>query len=220
MRMDFEQARFNMVEQQIRPWKVLDQDVLDALMLVKRERFVAPERQALAFAEVALPIGCGQTMLPPVIEAKVMQALRLKATDSVLEIGAGSGYMAALLASRAEWVRTLEIDPVLARLAQDNLARSEVDNVIVEQADGAEGWPERAPYDAIVASGGVAAIPQSWREQLKVGGRLFAFVGSAPVMHARLVTRVADDAYSEETLFETLVPALRMGRKPGSPFLL
>jgi protein-L-isoaspartate(D-aspartate) O-methyltransferase len=217
--MDFEQARFNMVEQQIRPWEVLDQDVLDALMLIKRERFVAPAQQALAFAEVELPIGGGQTMLEPAIEAKVMQAVRLKSTDSVLEIGAGSGFMAALLATRAEWVRTLEIDPALARLAQDNLARNEVDNVIVEQADGANGWPERAPYDVIVASGGVETIPQAWLDQLKVGGRLFAFVGTAPMMCARLVTRTGETDYSEETLFETLVPALRLSAKPGAHFV-
>lgn len=217
--MDFEQARFNMVEQQIRPWEVLDQDVLDALMLIKREQFVAPTQQALAFADVELPIGGGQSMLSPAIEAKVMQAVHLKSTDSVLEIGAGSGFMAALLATRAEWVRTLEIDPELARLAQENLARNEVDNVIVEQADGADGWPERAPYDVIVASGAVEAIPQAWLDQLKVGGRLFAFVGTAPVMRARLVTRTAEDAYSEDNLFETLVPALRMHVKAGAHFV-
>lgn len=216
--MDFEQARFNMVEQQIRPWDVLDQDVLESLMLVKRELFVAPEQQALAFAETELPIGKGQTMWEPKIEGKAMQALRIKSTDSVLEIGTGSGFMAALMATRAEWVRTLEIDRDLARKAHDNLVRVGVDNVIVEEADGSAGWPERAPYDVILASGAVEEIPQAWRDQLKPGGRLFAFVGKAPAMVATLVTRHADGSFMTESLFEYVVPALRMAQKPGSKF--
>lgn len=216
--MDFEQARFNMVEQQIRPWEVLDQDVLESLMLVKRELFVASEQQELAFAEVELPIGKGQKMWEPKVEGKAMQALRLKSTDSVLEIGTGSGFMAALLATRAEWVRTLEIDRDLARKAHDNLVRAGVDNVIVEEADGTHGWPERAPYDAILASGAVSEIPQAWLDQLKPGGRLFAFVGQAPVMAGTLVTRNADGSYTSESLFEYAVQPLRIAEKPGSKF--
>ena len=217
--MDFEQARFNMVEQQIRPWNVLDQDVLESLMLVKRELFVAPAQQALAFADVELPIGKGQAMLAPKIEGKVMQALRLKPTDSVLEIGAGSGFMAALMATRCEWVRTLEIDRELAHLAHDNLVRAGIDNVIVEEADGMAGWPERAPYDVIVASGAVEAIPQAWKDQMKTGGRLFAFVGRTPMMRAVLLVRDADGNFSEENIFETLVPALKAEAKAGEHFV-
>lgn len=216
--MDFEQARFNMVEQQIRPWGVLDQDVLDALMHVNREYFVPEAQQALAFADIEMPIAKGQTMLTPKIEARVMQAVSLKDSDSVLEIGTGSGFMAALLAERAEWVRTLEIDRELAQLAHDNLQRNDVDNVIVEEADGMDGWPARAPYDVIVASGAVRSIPQAWRDQLKIGGRLFAFVGVAPVMQARLVTRMAENAFSEETVFETVVPALKASAKANENF--
>ncbi|MEC5398175.1 protein-L-isoaspartate O-methyltransferase family protein [Uliginosibacterium sp. H1] len=207
--MDFEQARFNMVEQQIRTWEVLDQDVLDTLMVVKREYFVPEAHRSLAFGDIEIPIGSGQVMLTPVIEAKALQALAPKHADSVLEVGSGSGYMAALLASRAEWVRSIEIDPALARLAADNLARNGVENVIVEEGDGLLGLPDRAPFDLILLSGGVRDIPQGLLEQLKVGGRLFAFVGSAPVMIGTLVTRRAENAWDSENLFDTLVPMLR-----------
>lgn len=207
--MNFEKARFNMVEQQIRPWEVLDQNVLDLLMTVRREEFVPASHRELAFAEVEIPIGCGQVMLKPVIEGKIMQALRIEKTDSVLEIGAGSGYFAALLAARAEWVRTVEIECALVKLASENLARNGVDNVVVVQGDGVDGWAERAPYDVIVVSGGLPFVPQALLEQLKVGGRLFAFVGEAPVMKARLITCEAEGRFRTEDLFETVVPMLK-----------
>lgn len=207
--MNFEKARFNMVEQQIRPWEVLDQDVLDLLMTVKREEFVPAAYRDLAFTEVEIPIGCGQVMLKPVIEGKVLQALRVAKSDAVLEIGTGSGYFAALLAARAEWVRTIEIEPELVKLAGDNLARNGVENVVVVQGDGIGGWPERAPYDVIVVSGGLPFVPQALLEQLRVGGRLFAFVGEAPVMKARLVTCEAEGRFRTEDIFETVVPMLK-----------
>ena len=207
--MNFEQARFNMVEQQIRPWEVLDQDVLDLLMTVKREEFVPAAYRELAFTEVEIPIGCGQVMLKPVIEGKVLQALRLAKSDSVLEVGTGSGYFAALLAARTEWVRTIEIEPELVKLAGANLARNGVENVVVVQGDGIGGWAERAPYDVIVVSGGLPFVPQALLEQLKVGGRLFAFVGEAPVMKARLVTCEAEGRFRTEDIFETVVPMLK-----------
>ena len=207
--MNFEQARFNMVEQQIRPWEVLDQDVLDLLMTVKREEFVPAVYRDLAFTEVEIPIGCGQVMLKPVIEGKVLQALRLGKSDSVLEVGTGSGYFAALLAARTEWVRTIEIEPELVKLASANLARNGVENVVVVQGDGIGGWAERAPYDVIVVSGGLPFVPQALLEQLKVGGRLFAFVGEAPVMKARLVTCEAEGRFRTEDIFETVVPMLK-----------
>ena len=206
--MNFEKARFNMVEQQIRPWEVLDQDVLDLLMTVKREEFVPAAYRDLAFTEVEIPIGCGQVMLKPVIEGKVLQALRLGKADSVLEIGTGSGYFAALLAARTEWVRTIEIEPELVKLASANLARNGVENVVVVQGDGIGGWAERAPYDVIVVSGGLPFVPQALLEQLKVGGRLFAFVGEAPVMKARLITCEAEGRFRTEDVFETVVPML------------
>ena len=207
--MNFEKARFNMVEQQIRPWEVLDQDVLDLLMTVKREEFVPAAYRDLAFTEVEIPIGCGQVMLKPVIEGKVLQALRLGKADSVLEVGTGSGYFAALLAARTEWVRTIELEPELVKLAGANLARNGVENVVVVQGDGIAGWAERAPYDVIVVSGGLPFVPQALLEQLKVGGRLFAFVGEAPVMKARLVTCEAEGRFRTEDIFETVVPMLK-----------
>ena len=206
--MNFEKARFNMVEQQIRPWDVLDTDVLDLLMSVRREEFVPASARALAFADVEIPIGCGQVMLKPVIEGKILQALQLKKSDSVLEVGAGSGYFAALLAARTEWVRTIDIEPALVKLANENLARYGVENVIVEDGNAAGGWPSRAPYDVIVVSGGLPFLPQSLLAQLKVGGRLFAFVGEAPVMKARLITCEAEGRFRTEDVFETVVPML------------
>lgn len=207
--MNFERARFNMVEQQVRPWEVLDNDVLDLMMTVKREEFVPAAHKALAFSETEIPIGCGQVMLKPVIEGKLLQALQVKRSDQVLEVGAGSGFFAALLAARAEWVRSIEIEPQLAALAHDNLVRNGVQNVIVEEGDGAQGWASRAPYDLIVLSGGVPVLAHSLLEQLKVGGRLFAFVGEAPLMSARLISCVAEGQFRTEELFETLVPQLR-----------
>jgi protein-L-isoaspartate(D-aspartate) O-methyltransferase len=207
--MNYEQARFNMVEQQIRTWEVLDQDVLDLLMAVRREEFVPPAHRNLAFADIEIPIGCGQVMLKPAIEGKVLQALKLNRSDSVLEIGAGSGYFAALLAARTDWVRSIDIEPELVKLASENLDRYGVQNVTVKEADGALGLPCRAPYDAIVISGGVPVVPQAVLEQLKVGGRLFAFVGEAPVMKARLITCIGEGQFRTEDVFETLVPMLK-----------
>lgn len=206
--MDFEQARFKMIEQQIRPWDVLDPAVLDLLSVVRREDFVPPALKDLAFADMELPIGKGQTMLAPKIEARMLQELAVKKTDVVLEIGSGSGYMAALLASKAEYVVSIEIDPDLAQMAERNLARAGIANVSVEVGDGARGWAEQAPYDVIVISGSLPELPEEFPAQLKVGGRLLAIVGEAPVMTVQLVTRTDDDAWSRIKLFETVVAPL------------
>ena len=206
--MNIEQARFNMIEQQIRPWEVLDQQVLDLLFVVKREDFAPAAYRNLAFADMEIPIGSGQIMLAPKIEAKMMQELGIKKTDKVLEIGTGSGYMAALLAARAEHVITVEIRPEIAAFAKDNLERAGVSNVAVEVGNGVDGWSARGPYDAIVVSGSVPAVSPSLLKQLRVGGRMTVIVGEAPVMEAQLITCTAEGTYNTVNLFETVIPAL------------
>ncbi|PKO45932.1 MAG: protein-L-isoaspartate O-methyltransferase [Betaproteobacteria bacterium HGW-Betaproteobacteria-4] len=193
--MNIEQARFNMIEQQIRPWDVLDPQVLDAY-------------RNLAFADMEIPLGDGQMMLAPKIEAKMLQELGLKKTDKVLEIGTGSGYMAALLAARSEHVVTVECRPALVDIAKQNLERAGVTNVTIELGDGANGWSPRGPYDAIVVSGAIPAVPDALLKQLRVGGRLAVVVGEAPVMEAQLITCTADGIYNTVNLFETVIPAL------------
>lgn len=207
--MNFEKARFNMVEQQIRPWEVLDFDVLDLLMSVRREEFVPEAYKSLALSEAEIPLGHGASMLIPVIEGKILQAIQVKRSDKVLEVGAGSGYFAALLAARADWVRTVEIEPALVTMAHENLKRYGVENVIVEEGDAVRGWPSNAPYDLIVVSGGVPFIPETLLQQLKVGGRLFAFVGEPQLMTATLVTQVSEGNFRTESLFENAVPMMR-----------
>lgn len=206
--MNIEQARFNMIEQQIRPWEVLDQQVLDLLFVVKREDFAPAAYRNLAFADMEIPIGSGQIMLAPKIEAKMMQELGIKKTDKVLEIGTGSGYMAALLAARAEHVISVEIRPEIAAFAKENLERAGVSNVTVEVGNGVDGWSARGPYDAIVVSGSVPTVSPSLLKQLRVGGRMTVIVGEAPVMEEQLITCTAEGTYNTVNLFETVIPAL------------
>lgn len=177
--MNIEQARFNMIEQQIRPWDVLDQDVLNLLSIVKRENFVPAAYRNIAFADLEIPLPAGQHMLFPRVEARVLQELAVKKHEVVLEIGAGSGYMAALLAARGRSVTTVEIEPELAKLAAENLTANGVSNAQVELGDGARGWKEGETYDVICVSGGLPVMPQEFLDQLKIGGRLAAFVGGA-----------------------------------------
>ncbi len=217
--MNIEQARFNMIEQQIRPWEVLDQEVLDLLFVVKREDFVPPAYRNLAFADMEIPIGSGQVMLAPRVEARLMQELGIRQTDKVLEIGTGSGYMAALLAARANHVVTVESRPEIADFARQNLERAGVANVTIEIGDGANGWPQRGLYDAIIVSGALPSLPDVLLKQLRLGGRLAAIVGEAPVMEAQLVTCSAEGVYNTVNLFETVVPKLDSGNaKPGFSF--
>ena len=212
-KMDMEEARFNMIEQQIRPWEVLDPEVLELLSTVKREDFVSPSHRMLAFADIELPIGNGQTMLQPKIEARILQQLAIKNTDVVLEVGTGSGYMAALLASKAENVYTVEIDPFLAASARENLQKAGVANVLVETGDASEGWPKHGPFDVIVISGSLPELPEQFLQQLKIGGRLAVFVGEPPAMQARIVTRTGDTAFNTINLFETVVAPLSTARQ-------
>ena len=210
--MNFEQARFNMIEQQIRPWEVLDPLVLELLSVVKREDFVPEAHKALAFADLELPLadtpGVGQTMLVPRMEARMLQELGVKTKDTVLEIGTGSGYMAALIAAKAEFVYSVEIDPALAGMARENLQRVDVANVSVELGDGAQGWAQQAPYDAIVLSGSTPVLSEALLRQLKIGGRLVAVVGEAPAMQLQLVTRTEENAFNTINVLETVVAPL------------
>jgi len=214
--MNIEQARFNMIEQQIRPWEVLDSQVLDLLFVVKREDFTPPAYRNLAFADLEIPLGNGQSMLAPKIEAKFLQEIGVKKGDKVLEIGTGSGYMAALLAARADHVVTVESRPSLAGIARDNLAKAGVTNVTVEVGNGINGWPARGPYDVIVVSGSLPALPPELLSQLRIGGRLVAIVGTAPVMEAQLVTASAEGVYNTINLFETVVQPLDGVATPSS----
>ncbi len=206
--MDIELARFNMIEQQIRPWNVLDPTVLSLLAVVKREDFVPAAYKDLAFADVEIPLGQGQTMLAPKMDARILQELSIRNTDNVLEIGAGSGYMAALIAAKAEFVHTVEIDPVLVEMARKNLQHAGVVNVSVDLGDGAQGWPPYAPYDVIVLSGSTPVLPDSILRDLKIGGRLVAVVGEAPCMQVQLVTRTDEHAFNTISVFETVVAPL------------
>ena len=215
--MNVEQARFNMIEQQIRPWEVLNQDVLDLLFVIKRENFVPPAHRALAFADMELPLGHGQFMLAPRLEARLLQELAVKNSDRVLEIGTGSGYMAALLAAQAKHVISIERLADLATVAQQNLAQASIDNVTVEIGDGTQGWAQNAPYDVILVSGALPTLPHELLAQLAPGGRLIAIIGQAPAMSVQLITRSDDAAFTTVTLFETVVPVLQ-GMSAGSTF--
>lgn len=214
--MDTELARFNMIEQQIRPWEVLDQGVLSLLSTVRREDFVPGAYRALAFVDMQVPLRedqpHGPCMLEPKVQARLLQELQLQRHEKVLEIGTGSGYMAALLAHRALQVTTLECDPVLVQMARANLQRAGVVNaqvVEVTPARGAGGHPSGAPFDAILLSGSVAQVPRALLQQLRLGGRLAAIVGQEPVMTARLYTRSGEAAWTETDLFDTVAPRLQ-----------
>lgn len=213
--MNIEQARFNMIQQQIRPWDVLDPAVLALLEIVRREDFVPSAYRSLAFVDTEVPLPAGQFMLAPKVEARLLQELKVARHENVLEVGAGSGYMAALLAHRARHVTTLEIVPELAAMATENLKRAAVMNATVKQADGSKGLPDQAPFDVILLSGSVAELPQALLAQLKVGGRLAAIVGQQPVMRATLVTRSSEHGFASVELFDTVAPRLQGFAEPA-----
>jgi protein-L-isoaspartate(D-aspartate) O-methyltransferase len=220
---DFELARFNMIEQQIRPWDVLDLEVLELLSLVRREDFVPMAHKALAFTDMRIPLlqpteqamQQGQCMLEPKVEARMLQDLRVQPHEKVLEVGAGSGYMAALLAHRAQRVVSLELNPELVTMARANLQRAGVNNVEVREADGSKGLPGEAPFDVIVLSGSVAEVPPVLLSQLKVGGRLGAIVGFEPVMRATFITRTGETTYTTSQPWDTLAPRLARFPEPS-----
>lgn len=206
--MNLEQARFNMIEQQIRPWDVLDSQVLQLLAVVKREDFVPAAHRALAFADMEIPLPGGQCMLTPRVEARMLQDLAVRKHEKVLEIGAGSGYMAALLAHKAQRVISLEIIPELAAMARTNLQKAGIHNAEARLGDGSKGIPVEGPFDVIVLSGSVAEIPQSLLANLKVGGRLAAIVGDEPMMRATFITRMAEAAFQTSQPWDTVAPRL------------
>jgi protein-L-isoaspartate(D-aspartate) O-methyltransferase len=213
--MNVEQARFNMIEQQIRPWDVLDPSVLALLAVVKREDFVPAAYRSMAFVDMEVPLPGGQNMLAPKVEARLLQELAPARHERVLEIGAGSGYMAALLAHKSLQVVSYEIRPLLAALARDNLRRGAVVNVEVREGNGSGGDPDGAPYGAIMLSGSVAQVPQALLDQLTVGGRLIAIVGQEPVMRATLFTRTAERQWRSAELFDTVASRLERFEEPS-----
>lgn len=221
--MDFERARYNMIEQQIRPWEVLDQDVLDLLFVVRREDFVPPAWRTLAFADMEIPLAVegrdtGEVMLAPKVEARMLQALAPKKHETVLEIGAGSGYVAALLAHCARRVVSAEIRDDLARFATANLVRAGVSNAAVEHRHGLRAAPG-ADFEAIMVSGSVPFVPETLLDRLTVGGRLVAIVGELPMMTAQRITRVADRQFAAENLFDTVaLPLVDFPKKESFVF--
>ncbi len=219
--MNTELARFNMIEQQIRPWEVLDPAVLQLLAQVRREDFLPAGLRGLAFVDTQVPLlegeAQGPCMLEPKVEARLLQELQLQRHEKVLEIGSGSGFMAALMAHRAMSVFSLECRPALVALARANLQRAGIVNtqvLEVSAAEGARGLPAEGPFDAIVLSGSVAEVPKALLQQLKPGGRLVAVVGQLPIMRARLFTRAAEAAWSDVDLFDTVAPRLEGFAEP------
>jgi protein-L-isoaspartate(D-aspartate) O-methyltransferase len=206
--MNFQQARFNMVEQQIRPWQVLDKDVLAVLSQVQRELFVPTAYQALAYTDIEVPLSHGQCMVPPRIDARLMHDLHLQGHEKVLEIGTGSGYLTALLAARAQCVISLEVNAELAAAARSNLQRAGVGNAEVRVADGSHGLAADGPFDAIVLGGSVAEVPQALLDQLAIGGQLIAVVGSDITMSATRFTRSSTTHWDSVKLWDTQLPAL------------
>ncbi|MSP87042.1 MAG: protein-L-isoaspartate O-methyltransferase [Methylotenera sp.] len=201
-------ARFNMIEQQIRTWEVLDPVVLDLFNEVPREHFVAEAQLGLAFADVELPIGHGQTMLSPKIEGKILQALNVKKTDKVLLVGTGSGYLTALIATLAAHVHAVEIQEELSAIAKIRLQKHNIRNVTLHIADAVNGYASEAPYDVIVFSGSLPMHPSAAEQMLNIGGRMFSVVGELPIMQAMLTQRVGVGVCRQETLFETCLPPL------------
>jgi protein-L-isoaspartate(D-aspartate) O-methyltransferase len=213
--MDIEQTRFNMVEQQIRPWDVLDPKVLDLLFKLKREDFVPPVYQSLAFVDMEIPLGHGELMWPPRLEARTLQALQVQSHERVLEVGTGSGYLTALLAAQAAMVVTVELHDDLHAEAARKFAAHGLTNIETRQGDAARDWPQDGQFDVIVLTGSSPLLPEAYLQRLNTGGRLFAIVGEAPVMSARLLTCVSSGAYRTDVLFETVVKPMVNALEPA-----
>jgi protein-L-isoaspartate(D-aspartate) O-methyltransferase len=208
MRMNYEQARINMIEQQIRTWEVLDQGVLDLLSEVHREEFIPDPYKPLALADINVPLNHGEVTMTPKLEARVIQSLDIRPDDKILEIGTGCGYFTALLAKSGKVVYSIDIYEDFTHYAGQVLAAHRITNVQLFTGDGLGGWPQEAPYDVIAVTGSIPVYTPLYEQQLAVGGRLFVIVGESPIMEACLVTRVGQDEWSRESLFETDLPPL------------
>ena len=206
--MDYETARANMIEQQIRPWNVLEMQTLDALGALRREDFVPVEHRDLAFADVQIPLADGEVMLEPKLSARMMEALHLQPTDHVLEIGTGSGYLTALLALVSKHVTSVEINSALLQFGQRNLGMAGIDNATVVEGDGHAGWGEAGEYDAILIGGSLPVVSSIWFDKLKPGGRLVVIEGREPAMQAVRYTKTGANV-KRESLFETWAPRLK-----------
>ena len=206
--MNFEQARLNMIEQQIRPWEVLDQKVLDLIARLHREDFIPEDYRSLALADTQLPLTHGQCTMTPKMEARLLQALDMHKDDRALEIGTGCAYLTALLAASAGHVTSVDIYPEFTQQAAAKLARYRIDNATLETGDAVHGWSKNSPYEVIAVTGSVPVLETCFQEQLSHGGRLFVIVGVSPVMEAMLITRLGAQEWSREVLFETDLPAL------------
>lgn len=212
--LDMEQARFNMIEQQIRPCEVLDPRILELLKHVRRENYVPKEMRGMAFMDLEIPLGYGTSMWQPKLEARTLQELHLSRTDKVLEVGTGSGYLTSLLSMQAGHVTSVEIVPELSAMAKQHLHAHHRDNVQLEIGDAALGWGGGEHYDVIVLTGSTPVLPVAFQNSLNVGGRLFAIIGDAPAMEARLITRVAENTYESVNIMETCVVPLQNALQP------
>lgn len=212
--MDIEQARFNMIEQQIRPWEVLDQRILDCLSNASREDFVPQAYRHLAFADINIPLDDDEVMMSPKVEARLVQELNLESGYKVLEIGTGSGFVTALLAKLSQHVFSVDIKPEYSARAAEKLKAHGIENITLETGDGCQGWPSHAPYDAIILTGSVPELPQAFKDQLSPGGRIVAVIGDPPIMEATAWRRIDQHAWQTVSLFDTSIPPLKNSERP------
>jgi len=208
-----EQCRYNMVEQQVRPWDVLDDKVLNTLESIPRDQYVPPQYLNLAYADTAIPLNASQKMMHPIIDGRILQLLDIQPEDDVLEIGTGSGYLTACLAHLACHVESIEIDEALAKQAAQTLLEQGVFNISLSCGDGLQAPTTNKKYNLIVLTGAVAEIPQSFKEALADNGKLFVVTGEAPAMTAHLITRTAEKEWSDKIIFETVLGSLVNGEK-------
>ena len=211
---DIEQARFNMIEQQVRTWDVLDQRVLDTMNRIPREAFVPERYQSLAFADTNIPLGHDQVMMAPNVEGRLLQALAIEPHDSILEIGTGSGYVTACLANMGQHVTSIDIIPEFTEAAAAKLAAHDIANITLSSSDASDGIDSDERFDAIAVTGSLPVLQQQFHRNLKIGGRLFVITGSLPIMEAWLITRVDENNWASECLFETCIPPLQHATEP------